>query len=73
MEGKGLAYSANPVLTRYRYVDLWSSVYTWNGSRLPEEGDFVIVPKGQTLSLDVHTPVLKILLIDGGTLLFDDN
>ena len=73
VEGKGLAYSANPVLTRYRYVDLWSSVYTWNGSRLPEEGDFVIVPKGQTLSLDVHTPVLKILLIDGGTLLFDDN
>ena len=37
------------------------------------EGDFVIVPKGQTLSIDVDTPVLRILLIDGGTVLFDDN
>ena len=37
------------------------------------EGDFVIVPKGQTLSIDVDTPILSILLIDGGTVLFDDN
>lgn len=36
-------------------------------------GDFVIVPKGQTLSIDVDTPILGILLIDGGTVLFDDN
>ena len=37
------------------------------------EGDFVIVPKGQTLSIDVDTPILSILLIDGGSVLFDDN
>ncbi len=37
------------------------------------EGDFVIVPQGQTLSIDVRTPVLRVLLIDGGTVLFDDN
>ena len=73
VKDKGVAYSTDLAQTTFRYVDLWSSVYTWNGSRLPEEGSFVIVPKGQTLSLDIDTPVLKILLIDGGTLLFDDN
>ena len=33
----------------------------------------MIVPQGQTLSIDVHTPILRVLLIDGGTVLFDDN
>ena len=47
--------------------------FTWGGQEPPVEGDFVIVPKGQTLSIDVDTPVLRILLIDGGTVLFDDN
>lgn len=49
----------------YYYVDVWSSKYTWGGRDPPIEGDFVIVPAGQTLLLDVDTPVLAMLLIEG--------
>ena len=69
VEGKGYAISNN---IEFYYVDLWSSEYTWGGLGLPKEGDFVIVPAGQTLVLDIYTPVLKILLIQGGELVFDD-
>ena len=35
-------------------------------------GDFAIIQKGQTMLLDTDTEVLKILLIKGGTFIFDD-
>ena len=54
------------------YVDLWSSTFTWSGLPPPVEGDFVVVPKGQTLAIDVHTPILSFLLIQGGTVMFLD-
>ncbi|CAH1226877.1 PKHD1L1 [Branchiostoma lanceolatum] len=54
------------------YIDVWSSPYTWGGGPLPEAGDLVAVPKGMTLLLDVTTPVLKVLLIQGGELIFDE-
>ncbi|XP_035686784.1 fibrocystin-L-like [Branchiostoma floridae] len=56
----------------FYYVDRWSSVYTWGGDGLPVDGDFVIVQEGQTLLLDTDTPILRMLLIQGGTLLFHD-
>ncbi|XP_070541075.1 fibrocystin-L-like [Ptychodera flava] len=56
----------------YFYVDVWSSRYTWGGYDPPVAGDFVIIPAGQTLVLDVDTPVLKMLLIEGGSVIFDD-
>ena len=31
----------------------------------------IVISKGQTILLDTNTPVLKFLLINGGTLLFD--
>ena len=31
----------------------------------PEDGDFVTIPAGNTILLDVDTPVLKVLLIAG--------
>ncbi|CAK8674402.1 unnamed protein product [Clavelina lepadiformis] len=54
------------------YIDRWSSVFTWGGVDLPVQEDFVIIQKGQTVLLDTHTPVLKMLLIDGGELIFDE-
>ncbi|XP_066278772.1 fibrocystin-L-like [Branchiostoma lanceolatum] len=56
----------------YWYIDRWSSVFTWGRGPLPEAGDFVVVPAGQTLLLDTDTPVLKMLLIEGGELIFDE-
>ena len=54
------------------YVDLWNSTFTWGGQPPPVEGDFVVVPKGQTLAINVHTPILSFLLIQGGTVMFLD-
>ncbi|KPP78019.1 fibrocystin-L-like, partial [Scleropages formosus] len=54
------------------YIDVWSSKYTWGGLSPPEAGMFVVITKGQTILLDTSTPVLKMLLIQGGTLVFDE-
>ena len=67
IEGKGFALSE----VEFWYVDLWSSRFTWGNGPLPAEGDFVVVPNGQTLVLDVKSPVLSYLLIQGGELIFD--
>ncbi len=67
IEGKGFALSE----VEFWYVDLWSSPFTWAGGIIPSEGDFVVVPRGQTLVLDVVTPVLAYILVQGGTLIFD--
>ncbi|CAK8682970.1 unnamed protein product [Clavelina lepadiformis] len=54
------------------YIDRWSSVFTWGGKSLPTDEDFVIIQAGQTVLLDTQTAVLKMLLIDGGELIFDE-
>ncbi|TSK31508.1 Fibrocystin-L [Bagarius yarrelli] len=54
------------------YIDVWSSRYTWGGQSPPEAGSFAVITKGQTILLDVSTPVLKMLLIQGGKLIFDE-
>ncbi|KAM9340526.1 fibrocystin-L-like [Symphorus nematophorus] len=54
------------------YIDVWSSRFTWGGLSPPEKGSFAVITKGQTILLDVNTPVLKMLLIKGGTLVFDE-
>ncbi|KAI3358131.1 hypothetical protein L3Q82_003134 [Scortum barcoo] len=54
------------------YIDVWSSRFTWGGLSPPEKGSFAVVTKGQTILLDTNTPVLKMLLIQGGTLVFDE-
>ncbi|XP_038070546.1 fibrocystin-L-like isoform X1 [Patiria miniata] len=56
----------------FYYIDVWSSRYTWGNQDPPIAGDFVIVPAGQTLLLDVTTPILKMLLIQGGQVIFDE-
>ena len=58
--------------SEFWYVDAWSSNFTWGGASPPGEGEFVVVPEGQLLLLDESTPVLKMLLIMGGELLFDE-
>ncbi|XP_060949378.1 PKHD1 like 1, tandem duplicate 1 [Limanda limanda] len=54
------------------YIDVWSSRFTWGGLSPPERGTFAVITKGQTILLDASTPVLKMLLIKGGTLVFDE-
>ncbi|XP_022094388.1 fibrocystin-L-like [Acanthaster planci] len=56
----------------FYYIDVWSSRYTWGNKDPPIKGDLVVVPAGQTLLLDVTTPILSMLLIQGGTVMFDE-
>ena len=50
----------------FEYADVWSSRYTWGETGLkPVDKDLVLVPEGQTLLLDVDTPLLSMLLIQG--------
>ena len=67
IQGQGFALSD----VEFWYVDLWSSPFTWQGGIIPEAGDLVEIPRGQTLVLDVVTPILGYIVIRGGTLIFD--
>ena len=53
---------------------MWSSKFTWGGESIPEEGDLVVINStSKIVYLDTCTPILKGLIILGGTLIFDDN
>ncbi|XP_071828580.1 fibrocystin-L-like isoform X3 [Apostichopus japonicus] len=54
------------------YIDVWSSIYTWGGQDPPVAGDLVVIPAGNTILLDQSTPVLKVLLLQGGHMIFDE-
>ncbi|XP_048451560.1 fibrocystin-L-like [Rhincodon typus] len=69
VQGNGIAKLDN---ADFNYIDVWSSRYTWGGDTPPETGSLVVITKGQTVLLDQSTPVLKTLVLQGGTLLFDD-
>ncbi|KAM3929151.1 fibrocystin-L-like [Leptodactylus fuscus] len=69
IDGQGNAKMDN---ADFFYIDVWSSKYTWGGESPPDEGSMAVITQGQTILLDVSTPVLKMLLIQGGTLVFDE-
>jgi hypothetical protein len=49
----------------YLYIDRWSALTSWFNQEPPVDGDFVWVPDGQVILLDVNTPVLTVLLVEG--------
>ncbi|KAA3680736.1 uncharacterized protein DEA37_0005520 [Paragonimus westermani] len=55
----------------YFYVDRWSSSFTWGGNPPPEEDEMAVIPAQKTVLLDTDTAILTMLIIDGGTLMFD--
>ena len=55
----------------YRYCSAWSQESTWGYLFLPVDGESVAVPKGLCLLVDIDTsPKLKLVTVDGGTLIF---
>ena len=58
--------------SKFYYIDRWSSPWTWGGFGIPQVEEFIVISEGQTILLDVSTPKLKFLLIQGGTLMFDE-
>ena len=69
--GQGFARHENLTLSTFYYIDRWSSKWTWGGVGTPQAEEFIVITEGQTILLDTDTPVLKFLLINGGTLMFD--
>ena len=69
---KGYAAYEDESLATFYYIDRWSSKWTWSGLGSPVEGEFVVITPGMTILLDIDTPVIKFLLINGGTLIFDE-
>ena len=55
----------------FRYVNFWSSIWSWGGQPPPSEGQLAAIPPGIEMVLDVTTPTLKSLILNGGTLMFD--
>jgi hypothetical protein len=58
---------------QFQYIDLWSSIWTWGGLPPPGEGEIAVIGPNQYIYLDTSTPVLKGLIIQSGSLIFDDN
>ena len=53
-------------VAHYEYRDVWSSRYTWGyDGIMPRPGDLVYVDSTQALFIDIDTPIIKILLIQG--------
>lgn len=60
-------------LVQFQYMDFWSSLWTWGGENPPEADTIVSIDSGVTIFLDTSTPILKALVIDNSTLIFDDS
>ncbi|CAF0819146.1 unnamed protein product [Rotaria sp. Silwood1] len=58
---------------QFQYIDLWSSPWTWGGDSPPDEGSIVSIDSGKTVYFDTTTPILKAIVIDNASLIFDDN
>jgi len=65
VEGKGDALLLSPLETEFMYIDLWSDPRSWLNSEMPADGDSVVVPLDQAIMLDVDSPKLFLLLVQG--------
>lgn len=53
---------------------MWSSKFTWGGLNPPGKGELAVIGPNQHIYFDAaNTPVLKGVIIQGGSLIFDDN
>ena len=66
--------SSNAILQdTFLYVLKWSDPKTWGVDSMPINNDLVYVPLGLTLLVDMNTPVLNGIAVEGGTLIFSDD
>ena len=66
MVGKGDSVAASEGSDLFYYVDRWSSIYTWGGKGLPQEGEFIVIKPGDTVVYDLESsPILEFILVQG--------
>ena len=56
----------------FMYIDKWSDLTSWRNQEPPVDHDMVWIPEGQVILLDIDTPLLAMLLIEG-KMYFDPN
>ena len=66
----GFGYAIRDERAEFLYVDKWSALTSWRDQEPPVADDLVWIPKGQVILLDVNTPVLFMLVVEG-QLFFD--
>ncbi|CAL8085254.1 unnamed protein product [Calicophoron daubneyi] len=54
-----------------QYDNCWSFPEIWGDTKLPKAGDVVEIGPSKEIMLDTNTPILSMLLINGGVLRFD--
>ena len=72
--GTAISGAAKESDIEFWYVDRWSSPYTWgctDDSCKPKAGEIIVIPAGQVILLDETTPILAVLIIDGGKFIWD--
>ena len=72
VRGKGMAVPTPTEGVIFEYVDFWSSRFTWGNADPPADGDSVYIRPGQTVYLDVSTPVLNLVLVEGTLVFYDE-
>lgn len=68
LPGAGAAVSNSTV--RFRYIDRWSQLTSWYNFQPPMDGDSVLIPRGQSILMDISPPKLFLLQVSG-ELIFD--
>ena len=56
---------ANTKGFQFLYADLWSDTATWGGEVPPREGEFVQIPAGQNVLVDISPPKLEVINVEG--------
>ena len=55
------------------YANYWSDIETWGGEYLPKEGDSIVIPKGQTLIVDIdESPIINAIIVYGALVFLPD-
>ena len=57
----------------FYYVSRWSEMSTWRYSFKPDTNESVQVNAGLNLLVDENTPVLNLVILDGGSMIFPCN
>ncbi|CAI2373695.1 unnamed protein product [Moneuplotes crassus] len=57
----------------FTYANNWSDLDTWNGEFTPQEGDSIVIPKGQMLIVDIdESPKLNAIIVEGSLVFIPD-
>ena len=62
----------NESATTFWFIDRWNSRFTWGGKEPPQEGEMVVISAGQNIMIDGSTEIVKMLLVNGGHVIFDE-